>query len=691
MRPNALMAVIVCLAIDAFADERLDKLSPEHHKWLEQEVDYIITEDERDLFLSLETVEERANFIDAFWLHRDPNPAALENEFKEEHYRRLDYVNRSLGRETGRPAWKTDRGRIYIILGEPQRIDRFEAQNEVVQSEIWFYQADPQKGLPSPMYLLFFRKKNIGEFRLYHPVMDGPNALMTGYQYTPAADTRGTLQVLSRLSPELAHAALSVDAGESGDYLTGKPSLFSDTLFARIEESPKRAIRSDYADAYLRYGNRVSTDYSFRFVPSQHVFAVFFGPQATPFVHFSVELEAKDFTLETADDRTMYYTTLDVSTEVRDREGTVVALNDQVVYLEFSPSQLEQVAALPFAYQDAFPLLPGEYQVSVVLRNRVVKQYTVAEQEVRVEPMLPDKLSQVVLGYLHERLLVKENPDYLRAFQIDDTRIYPAAQGVFPVGAVIHLFTQVHETDPEFALRFAFLDGEEVLQERETKVGDYFGGTVVEEFSLIGMVGGRYVLRVQLIAPSGSVVAERAADVVVSPRTSILRPGFIYRRGFKVKEPGLLALTRGEQLWKATRFDEAMAEFTTAVAAQNPQLPMARWKLAGAFIALGQPDRALELLEPMEDKFPDQYEVIGGIGYVYYLKEEYTPAVEYLERAMTLRSPDASVLNAVGDSYEQLENLEKAKEAYRRSLELDPKQDGVKKKLAAIDSPDKQR
>ena len=142
------MAVIVCLAIDAFADERLDKLSPEHHKWLEQEVDYIITEDERDLFLSLETVEEAGEFIDAFWLHRDPNPAALENEFKEEHYRRLDYVNRSLGRETGRPAWKTDRGRIYIILGEPQRIDRFEAQNEVVQSEIWFYQADRRRAFP---------------------------------------------------------------------------------------------------------------------------------------------------------------------------------------------------------------------------------------------------------------------------------------------------------------------------------------------------------------------------------------------------------------------------------------------------------------------------------------------------------------------------------------------------------------
>ena len=275
--------------------------------------------------------------------------------------------------------------------------------------------------------------------------MDGPNALMTGYQYTPAADTRGTLQVLSRLSPELAHAALSVDAGESGDYLTGKPSLFSDTLFARIEESPKRAIRSDYADAYLRYGNRVSTDYSFRFVPSQHVFAVFFGPQATPFVHFSVELEAKDFTLETADDRTMYYTTLDVSTEVRDREGTVVALNDQVVYLEFSPSQLEQVAALPFAYQDAFPLLPGEYQVSVVLRNRVVKQYTVAEQEVRVEPMLPDKLSQVVLGYLHERLLSRRTRTTSEPFRSTIRGSILRRRSV-PRGAVIHLFTQVHKT-----------------------------------------------------------------------------------------------------------------------------------------------------------------------------------------------------------------------------------------------------
>ncbi len=74
------------LAVAAFSDEREDRLSDEHLKWLKEEVVYIITDKERDVFLSLEVEEQRDLFIDAFWEKRDPFPATLENEFKTEHY-----------------------------------------------------------------------------------------------------------------------------------------------------------------------------------------------------------------------------------------------------------------------------------------------------------------------------------------------------------------------------------------------------------------------------------------------------------------------------------------------------------------------------------------------------------------------------------------------------------------------------
>ena len=78
-------------------DERLRKLLAEHLKWLEEEVAYIILEREREVFLSLETMEERNHFIEAFWRKRDANPATPDNEFKRKHYRRFEYANKFLG------------------------------------------------------------------------------------------------------------------------------------------------------------------------------------------------------------------------------------------------------------------------------------------------------------------------------------------------------------------------------------------------------------------------------------------------------------------------------------------------------------------------------------------------------------------------------------------------------------------
>ena len=82
---------------------------------------YIITDEERAAFKRLQTDEEREQFIEKFWLRRDPTPDTVENEFKEEHYRRIAYANEHYA--SGIPGWKTDRGRIYIIYGPPDEIE----------------------------------------------------------------------------------------------------------------------------------------------------------------------------------------------------------------------------------------------------------------------------------------------------------------------------------------------------------------------------------------------------------------------------------------------------------------------------------------------------------------------------------------------------------------------------------------
>jgi GWxTD domain-containing protein len=96
-------------------------LATPYQKWLNEDVVYIITDEERAAFHRLQADEEREHFIEQFWLRRDPTPGTLENEFREEHYRRIAYANEHFASRI--PGWKTDRGRIYITYGPPDEIE----------------------------------------------------------------------------------------------------------------------------------------------------------------------------------------------------------------------------------------------------------------------------------------------------------------------------------------------------------------------------------------------------------------------------------------------------------------------------------------------------------------------------------------------------------------------------------------
>ncbi len=103
-------------------EEKLRKeLETPYRKWLNEDVTYIITDEERQAWKRLSTDDEREQFIEQFWLRRDPTPDTEENEYKEEHYRRIAYANEHYA--SGIPGWKTDRGRTYIVYGPPDEIE----------------------------------------------------------------------------------------------------------------------------------------------------------------------------------------------------------------------------------------------------------------------------------------------------------------------------------------------------------------------------------------------------------------------------------------------------------------------------------------------------------------------------------------------------------------------------------------
>lgn len=92
-----------------------------YHKWLDEDVRYIITDQERSDYLKLTTTKQWDDFVEAFWERRNPTPGSTENPFKEEHYRRIAYANTRFAATV--PGWKTDRGRFYITYGPPDSVD----------------------------------------------------------------------------------------------------------------------------------------------------------------------------------------------------------------------------------------------------------------------------------------------------------------------------------------------------------------------------------------------------------------------------------------------------------------------------------------------------------------------------------------------------------------------------------------
>jgi GWxTD domain-containing protein len=702
-RAIGLAFLVAFLPLPAGADERVDRLPEEHRVWLEEEVVYIITEAEREVFLGVEGFEEREHFIEAFWQRRDPVPATKENEFRVEHYKRFDYANRFLGRDAPRPGWQTDRGRHWIILGEPRQREQFDGRNEVVSLDLWIYQGDTKLGLPPRFNLLFFKEEDIGEYELYHPWADGPDALLRRGELLRNRQ-HAAVDLLEMVSMDLARASLVVDLTDPhADFLsatntiaprldTVRPSMSVEKNFVDIAESPLKLVDLEEIEGYLRYGDRVTAEYSFRFVKSEADFRVLVGPRNTPFIHYSLKLAPEDFSLEFDDREMVYQTTLDVDLELRTLDGQLVAMQRNEPEIRLTESEHVSAGGSPFAYRDNLPVIPGEYEVSVVVRNRATQQYTVASAEVRVPATGSGTvgLADLILAYRVER---GSGFSGLRfgTFQFGSAVLEPAVGGTFAASDTLSVAAQAVNAGLGHRVRLRIVPGEALgaetgasaqpLAERIVPAGKA-AAPPIEDFPLAGIGAGRYRVTAELLDGAGEVVASREAPLLVSPRAAVDRPRFIVRRSFATHVPGLLALALGEQFMAYGRIAEATVAFREATA--NPDLPMARWKLASALLFARKADEALDLLLPIETEYPNEIEVAEGVGFAYYIRRQCGEAVPRLEHALTLRAADPSLLNALGDCHEQLGDGERARVMFERSLELHPGQQGVRDRLAGL-------
>jgi len=133
--------------------------------WLNEDVVYIIDDQERTAFQKLTTDTDRDKFIVQFWLRRDPTPATAENEFKKEHYRRIEYANERFRVPSGRPGWQTDRGHMYVVYGPPDEIESHPSGTQTsAPFEAWRYWH--VEGIGDDLFVRFVDRSRTGDYRL---------------------------------------------------------------------------------------------------------------------------------------------------------------------------------------------------------------------------------------------------------------------------------------------------------------------------------------------------------------------------------------------------------------------------------------------------------------------------------------------------------------------------------------------
>src|SRR5437879_1002356 len=228
----AILILSLLLVTNATAADTGERLPARYKKWVEEEVAYIITKDERDAFLRLTNEADREKFIERFWQIRNPLPGATSNSYREEHYQRIAFANQRFGNEAGLEGWRTDRGRVYITLGPPQQRSVYYGYRNLRPMEIWFYSSHTP-ALPPFFYVLFYQRENIGDFRFYSPYLDGPDKLVTTLRVVN--DRVKALQAVEdSAGREVARISLSLIPDEPVDLHGATSSLQSDVLLSTI-------------------------------------------------------------------------------------------------------------------------------------------------------------------------------------------------------------------------------------------------------------------------------------------------------------------------------------------------------------------------------------------------------------------------------------------------------------------------
>lgn len=648
--------------------------------WLEEEVVYIIAPLEEKVFLQLQSDRERDLFIQAFWAQRDPSKGDNENEFRKEHNRRINYANQYFGRATPKAGWKTARGRMYIILGEPNDRIRFEGKNQVYNTEVWFYQGLSNVGLPPGFNLVFFQQGGVGEYILYSPLKDGPMALLTS-DFGDQTDHLSAYRRLRDREPELANFSLSLIPGEGPD-ISGRPSMTSDILLQRIETTPMRTVKDKYARKFLDYKDIVEVEYTANYIDSDSLVKVIKDPSGIYFVHYAIEPER----LSVNQINEKYYTVLKLNGSVSDLDGETIHQFEKEIKLEFDKEQIQQISQRPLSIRDMFPLIPGKYKMSILVKNEISKEFTSLERDLLI-PSEKDsfQMTSILMGYKK-----RDNPppeNRLRPFQMGKYQIYFHAKRVFLTQDELVLTFQIHGMSQELKdrgeLKYTFLKNDKEFKSFTKRITEYDEvPDFVEQVSLQEFFPAHYRVRVTLQIEKQEVLFE-TEEFDVTHVESIARP-WIYSQLLAATNDPVYAYITGQQFFNSGKLQDAL-EYLENAYSKKPDNAVFALGLSRIYAELKEYTKIVPILEPLMN-LPESpsYDVHFLMGASYRELGEFGKAIEMFDKAIQQFGVNSLVLNALGGCYYRWGQLSNALTAWEKSLEINPEQPEIRKNVKAI-------
>jgi GWxTD domain-containing protein len=488
--------------------DRLRKeLETPFKKWLEQDVGYIISDEERKAFKTLATDEEREQFIEQFWLRRDPTPDTEENEYREEHYRRIAYANEHYA--SGIPGWKSDRGMIYIKYGpaDETKVSNGGTQERSMEEgggttsmypyEQWRYRYLP--GFPPNVEIEFVDPTLTGEFRMtMDPSEKDALTLIPGAGLT-MCEQMGQCSKTDRFTRT---DGTHLGVGMNGNMPASMNEFTRMEQFAKLQAPPMVKFKDLEAavNSTVKYNllpMKVRTD----FIPVT---------ASSVLSNITIQFERKD--LQFKQKAGVSTATVNIYARITSMSRRPVNWFEDVVTVDVPSDMLQQAAQGQSLYQKSLPLPPGRYRLNIAAKDLVGGNTTNYEMALEVPRLEDDQLGQssLILADVLEKVPTKSIGT--GPFVIGTSKVRPRVGDSFGHDEKLGIYLQIYnfEADektkkPDGTIEYVITrnGSNEKVFEYSEEVSAISGGAaqvVIEKLlPLQNLAPGQYTLRMKVV------------------------------------------------------------------------------------------------------------------------------------------------------------------------------------------------